>query len=770
MRRRLLWSSLLLVPLLVVGVAVLAVLEARDRLGEILVWVVPELVPGLEVELEDARLESLSRVVADGVVLSFRGATKPFLTAETVDVRFDWRAVLEGRLGALRVVSPVVRWTPDTQGQLAGTGGSGGFSWSIDHVSIPGGHLELSQPPEIPDVALDFDFELDDVGLGDTSQKAERDLAVTDVRVGPADQPLVTSPRIEASLSFAEVLERRVGRLRIERPRIDLAAGLPEAAAGPAGEPPGFWIGHLVVEDGQVSVPASAPLPAVAAGFGLDMKDVSNEGAAASAPQEIELREIRATIPGPNLEPMATVPAARVELSLDQVLGQRTITAVRIPKGAVLLDGRGRTFLLGAGDEAAAGGADPWRIGTFDIGTLAVHLAELGPPLPDVTFDLHTTMKDLPLSAAAAKIADQAQQIELASLSLYSPFDPFKKVVTIGSVFVDFSLGGLVRQDIARVKLVRPTIYLAEDLFWYMANEREDDTGMPPSPWTIDLLQAELGSLILEIGKVQRVGLPITFQTEARDVKLDNLADLELAAKLEVPQESYTFPEYDVFLDRVHGDLQFDYPPGQGSENFVSTLYANALQWRDYSLQKGWLSLTFDPKGINGSFGGEGYAGYVNGGVTVPYAWDQPWVGWISATDLDLAELTAVVAGGAVEMTGPLDASIALTIAHQSLAKAQGDLSLPKPGRLEITRLEKFQIPAGWSSWQRDLGRIAIDTLKNFDYDQGQGKLRFEEGLGLATLDLEGPNGGRKLEVRYHGERSDPLALDVGVASREDGK
>lgn len=775
-RRRLLWATVAFVPILVTGLLVSVALEARDRLPELLAWVVREFVPGVELQVATARLESRNRFVATDVVVTLGDSRKPVFQAERLAVDFALFEIWEERVRAVSVDQPRVAWTDETVGGAFGPGGTAtapgdGFGWSVDRLSARGGHLEVSRPPSLPEFVFDFDLDLHDLGSTEASAERVRTLSVTNVRVGPDEHPLIRSPRIEAELSVAAARRGQLERLEITRPEIDLSAALPEASASdPNASPEGsFAVGHLVVEDAHLTSPPAGQVPGVEARFGLDLRDVGDGPVRGDRSHAVEVTDVRVTTPGATHEPMLTIARLSADISVSDVLERRSIEALRVPDGTLLLDARGRRFLLA--EDAAAGRASgaAWTIGTLEIGTLAVHLAELGPPLPDVTFDVHTTLTDLPLSAAAAEIADDAQELELASLALYSPFDPFKKVVTVGSVFVDFTLAGLTRQRIHQVKLLRPTIYLAEDLFWYMTNEREGATSSPPSPWTIDLLKAELGSLILEIGKARRVGLPITFETQVRDVKLDNLADLKLAAELHVPEESYSFPDYDVDLDRVRGQLQFDYPPGEGSENFVSTLYADVFTWQEYSIEEGWLSLTFDPKGINGTFGGAGYDGYLNGGLTVPYAFGEPWVGWVSASEIDLTELTAVIAGGAVEMTGPLDANIALTIANQSLATAKGDLRLAKPGRLVLTRLREAEIPKDWPSWQRDLGNIALETLGNFEYAMGKGKLDYARGVGLATLDLKGRHGGRSLEVRYHGEGSDPLSLDVRVASREDG-
>lgn len=795
-RRRLVWGTLLTLPVLAVGAVVLVAIEARERLPELLAWVARELVPRLEVRVGSARFPSLDRFVAEGVIVGFRDAARPFLTADRIEVEFGFADVWEGNIDAVRLARPEVRWVPSTRGDLgfgSSNGGApdeGGLAWTVERLVATDGRARVEIPPTVPAVAFEFELDVDDLGTDALRDSRERPVRITDVRVGPEERPLLVAEEIAADLSLSGAARRRVEALRVVRPRIDLGASLPDpggvgsdaAADSPRASGPSFFVGRLQVEEGRLDAPATSERPGVAMGFSFDLRDVGDAPEVAGREHEVAVSDLRLTLPGVEHTAALTLPRATVVASLAG-LSARRVAAVSLPEGEVLIDARARQLLradAGDGPEVAPDPADAWRIGTLDIGSLAVHVAELGPPVPDVTFEVHTTLADLPLSAAAAAIADETQQIELASLALYSPFDPFKKVVSIGSVFVDLSLGGVMQQRISQVKLLRPTIYLAEDLFWYMTNERRADTSSPATPWTIDVFEAQLGSLILEIGSARRVGLPITFETRARDVKLDNLADLQLAAELKVPEESYRFPDYDVSVDRVRGELQFDYPPGEGAENFVSTLYADSLEWRDYVLEETWVSLTFDPQGINGTFGGAGYDGYVNGGLTVPYRRDAPWVGWLSASALDLKQVSEAVAAGTVEMTGPLDANVSLTVAQQALEEVDGELTLAEPGRLEITKLDESQIPTDWPPWQRDLAKSALEALRSFSYDEGHGTVHFAGGVGTATLRLAGPDGSRNLDVRYDAEGRAPSGeaagdvaedgprLDVRAASSED--
>ena len=200
--------------------------------------------------------------------------------------------------------------------------------------------------------------------------------------------------------------------------------------------------------------------------------------------------------------------------------------------------------------------------------------------------------------------------MKLADLTLESPLDPFRPVVHVGSIFVEFTLADLVNHQLSSIAVVSPTIYLGEDLIWYMNTTRRAATSAPSAqPWTVQSLRADLGKIVITFQGVNRASLPLNFRTDAHDVILGDLATLRLAAALQVPKQDYTFPGFDLGLIGVEGELRFDYPPGQATDNVVNTLRVDAIRWRDYVVRDGWLAATFDQRGVNGTIGGSAYDG-----------------------------------------------------------------------------------------------------------------------------------------------------------------
>src|SRR5262249_59908321 len=208
-------------------------------------------------------------------------------------------------------------------------------------------------------------------------------------------------------------------------------------------------------------------------------------------------------------------------------------------------------------------------------------------------------LRDMPLTANGLARARTPQRVELAGFTLYSPLDPFRQVVHIGSTFVEFTMADILRRQIGSITVLSPTIYLGEDLIWYMnASRTAAGGGTPAEPWTVRKVRAELGRLVLTFKGVDRVGLPLGFRTDAHNVSLGDLASLRLGAALQVPRQNYDFPGLDLALMDVEGELRFDYPPGNVKDNVVNTLKVAEIRWRNYSVHDGWLAATVDAKDV----------------------------------------------------------------------------------------------------------------------------------------------------------------------------
>jgi hypothetical protein len=478
----------------------------------------------------------------------------------------------------------------------------------------------------------------------------------------------------------------------------------------------------------------------------------------------VRLRDVRVALPG--RPPSLVVDSARAEFRIADLLSEQRLAHFVVDGGTLVVDAALRERLA-AGGPAVEAAESPASVGVLEIRRLATRITEVAPEVPDITLTFATTLSDVPLGAAALARARDPQRVELADLRLYSPLDPLRQVVHIGSVFVDFTLADIVQQRLGSLLLLSPTIYLGEDLIWYMdvASRQSAPAAGGPAvpPWTVGRVRADLGRIVITFNGTDRLSLPITFRSQADNVALDELASLNLSAELKVPRQSYTFPGFDLALVDMEGELRFDYPRGAGKDNVVNVLNVKEMRWRDYRLRDGWLSVTFDEGGINGKLGGQAYEGYVDAGLSVPFGAEPPWSGWLAGTKLDLAPIAAVVARGGIEMSGIVDAKGSVDLHRGTrLERAEGELTMTTAGHLRIPDLEGLleRLPADTTPLQRDLVRTAVEALANYSYTTGSGRLDFADGRGVGRLALEGPSGGRRLALHYY--EDPPLLAEVG--------
>jgi hypothetical protein len=283
----------------------------------------------------------------------------------------------------------------------------------------------------------------------------------------------------------------------------------------------------------------------------------------------------------------------------------------------------------------------------------------------------------------------------------------------------------------------------------------QDSTSAPNQPgWMVKQFTLVGGSLILGSGGRRNYGLPLTFRTSAQDVSLENLASLRAQAVLEIPSQQYQFEQYQLEFTSQAGELRLAYPPDQN--NLVGTIHLDDVRWRQYRAGGAWVSVTFDQLGINGAFGGTTYKGYSSGGFSFFFNADAPWIGWVSGKGLDLRQLTNVVSPQNFQMTGPLDFELQVDAKRALIQRVKGNLQTTKPGRLRIRKLDDLlaRIPDTWAGVKKDSTKIALETLRDFDFETCKGDFWFVDSQGIFDLALQGPSGSRNFEVVLHSDDS----------------
>jgi hypothetical protein len=721
------------------------------RLPAVLRAVAARLAPGFELEVGRARLRGLGGIDLERVRVRPHGGVGRLFAADRIVVRWaPADLVRRGRIDMIRVESPRLTLPRTLPPLPAASGDAAGDGWAVGRLVVRNGRVRTVVPGGSARVA--FTFSLDLSQLGTDPRLAERLHRVPLEALRADVGGLPSAAAVDSALvtfSLAGLLERHtVDEVRLKRPTISPPDRLPASRVSPGEAGPSWRIARLVVHDGRFRSPPAGDTPGAAFAFAFDLRDLGLDPQLAERLHRIRVSDVRLTL-GEH-PPSLVVDSALVEFTPADLLARR-LTRVEVGGGTLVLDQALRERVAAGG---AAGGGGAWSLGVVTVDQMGIRVSDLGNGIPDVTLRVSSTLRDVPLDAEGLAKATRPQRIELADASLYSPVDPFRRVVHVGSVFVDFTLAELLHQEIGAVTVLSPTVYLGEDLIWYMNAARGQAATAPtptaptPTAWTVRRLRAELGRIMVTFNGSDRLSLPVTFRTQASNVALGDLATLRLAAQLRVPRQRYSVPGLDLELIDLYGDLRFGYP----LDNVVNVLHVGTIRWRDYRLEEAWLSVTFDAKGINGGLGGRAYEGYANGGLSIPFGASATWTGWIAVDDLDLGRLSATVAAGRAELTGAATLQGSLQLRDGRIERADGRLVLDRPGRLTVPALDALlaRLPQDSPGWQRDLARIGVETFRDYPYTGGEGTLTFAESRGEARLSLVGDQGARRLEAHYY--------------------
>lgn len=546
-----------------------------------------------------------------------------------------------------------------------------------------------------------------------------------------------------------------LGEVRLVNPRLSVSPNLLKGLArnDPSGSGGTWALRRLVCDYAEISV----------SGFGSNVPDITfrcafdwkNPGA--TSPLELTLWSITASLP----EPFLSLDLVRIVATPRELLSRRRLDTVEISGGNLLL-GEALQTLFGGPPADPASAPASWNIGTLDVKNVRVRLEDTRETASDISFAVNSSLHDVSPVGAAQAIGERLQTVEMADLEILSPYDPFIKVITMRRIFLKFSLGGLLRKELAEVSILNPTVYVGQDLFWYMDDAQQRLAGAGPKPagpgWKISRLQVEFGRVLIGSGGRAKYGLPLNFFASASDIALDDLASLHLQTTFQIPKQDYDFPDYQLNLSTRQGDLQFAYPPEKQENNLVGKVFFDAVQWRQFRATDAWASATFDITGVNGAFGGRLYRGYISGGFTFLFQDGAPWIGWASGNKIDLRQLTDVIAPKNFRLTGPVDFKLQMDAFGRAIERVKGSFRAKRPGRMEIGKIDDFLagIPDTWNRLKQSSTRIALTALRDFDYDRAEGKFWFAQGQGVLGLELQGALGSRTFDIVLHADESGP--------------
>lgn len=562
--------------------------------------------------------------------------------------------------------------------------------------------------------------------------------------------------------NFDDLWKRQFGEIRLVEPAIFASPRLGEAFSPPPGTPlkkrPGApWsVRRLVCEHGELTITGYGGQDLnIRMKFSCDFTNFSP----ANAPLEKhsfalwDLAAIKGT------DPFLQLDLVEVSFTFDDILKDQMVSSVSLSGGSLVV-GKSLREIFSTPRDPAALPQRPWVFGDLDIRRVQVRIDDERPEISDITFALITHLQNVPLSQTASTVGAEPQTIVLRNLQILSPYDPLTKVVTLERTEFTFTLAGLLKKELSALTVSNPVIYVGQDLFWYMEDAQKrlgTEDGKPDKGpgWKVGMVDIQGGSLVLGSGGRPQYGLPLKFYMYAEDIELDNLATLKLDSKFTIPEERHVFPDYQLEFTGG-GDLKFSYPPEKGEKNLVGDIKITDLRWRQYRANDSYVSVTFDKKGINGLFGGKAYKGNTDGGFSFFFDPSSPWIGWISGQSIDLRSLTNVISPQNFQMTGPLNFKMQMDALGKSIERIGGDMQTPKPGKMVIKKLDDMlaRIPDSWTLLKQSSTRIALEALRDFNYDKGSGNFWFVRQQGILQLKLQGPQGSRNFDIVLHADDS----------------
>ncbi len=551
--------------------------------------------------------------------------------------------------------------------------------------------------------------------------------------------------------SLDDLAAGRIGEIHLENPSVLISPGwsgiLPAIPEKSGGLP--LRIRRIVCDFGEMTYEGKAN---VRANFCFDWRDFAKDS---TEPLMLTLWDIQASAAG-YAEPFLVLDLVRLIGAPAEMVKNFELRSLDIKGGSIAAGGALDQLAHLPTERQGTGPAFMWKIGAVDIhGVKATAGDNPWRSKADAVFTINTTLRNLTPAEITSTLGGTIQQVEISDLVIPSPNDPFTRVVSLRSVFLKFTLAGLLSKELEDVTVLHPVIHIGEELFTYMEASKKRmaaGTDTPAPGWRIKRFDVKFGSVVIGSGGRTEYGLPLNFRTTAENVALDDLASLTLRGSLEIPAQEYGFPAYQIEINTEPGSLQFSYPPEKSMSNVVGTVRIKNLRWRQFRGSDSWITATFDRQGITGFFGGNLYKGTIAGGFSFFFGDKSPWVGWLSGTRVDLGQLTDIMAPHNFQMTGPLDFEGQVNAESRSIRRLKGHLETQAPGRITFGKIDQLlaRIPTRWSPIKRDSLRIALEAMRDFDYYTGSGDFWFTDGQGIFDLKLQGPLGSRTFQTVLH--------------------
>lgn len=487
--------------------------------------------------------------------------------------------------------------------------------------------------------------------------------------------------------------------------------------------------------------------------------------------QHLSLTDMRALVPKRANLPVLALESVEAVAVLPEMWRSRRLESLKVKGGQVEVGDALMTLFSGDAavvEEKVDAAAERWIAAEVDVAALGVTIMSLAPGLPPVRFDVEFAAKETPLDLDGLAENAEPQRIVLSQLRIPSPYEPLRTVAEMDVIHVNYTLDGLLHRRIDKVEIVSPLLYVGEDLFWYVESYRKFMDGeapkadlsfgppLPPKPtapgWKVETLAVSDGHLILAPKGVPLAGFgrPFPFSFTSK------LESGQLEAVFEIPSDDYTLKELKLAFRGMKGNVQFNLPLKDRSNNLTETFTVDQIRWKELHVEQAHLSVTYDSAGIYGQFGGQAYDGYMNGAFDVYLDDVFTWDGWVTGVDVDLGPLTKVLFPGYLLLEGKADTKVIATGNMNELYQGDAEFTNRSRGKFSIEALNDMIAelpPVRRGDIADQITRIGLETLRDFEYESIDGKARMYGREGSGHLRFTGPHGARKIDINVFDHR-----------------
>jgi hypothetical protein len=666
----------------------------------------------------------------------------------------------------------------------------------VERFFVKGAKLALDGLIEGIEIAGDvdveggaFDISADGVDSADPAKLIARELSfgdygfVKEVRVELVPDQLIASGRIDVvHLNEPKV---KVDASLIEKIETLLGADDPEATNDLV-----YSVRDFHVQDGEIESDLGSMMP----GIPHVRTDFSASTDADSGKHELRLENLEFRVDGMAEKGFAEGKSIKAVVDLRSLQVDQRIDSVEMEGFDATIGSEVESLMkrmeessletetaVPADVPAGADDGKEWIISSFKLDRSRIAVEDMIPGLRRLPFQLNAiSLTDVPLSGRD-RGDENVQTIAITNLELPSSENPLISVANLPSIKVDFTVPGLFRNEIEKIVIDKPEIFVGEHLFWYVDFYRTFDTETgtkreiapepvlpaeaekPTDDGSIEALEDAFAAVNLSGWKIRKIeasegeivvaprGMPIGIFPFPFSFAIDlDQKKIELALKVE--PSDYSFRNIEVDVENLRGESFFNYPVGSRNNNFMQKFSAKQLRYKRFITRDVELVITYDREGIYGQVWAKAYGGDLQGGFDIylkgtEYKWDV----FASVYKAELGPFTEVLAPDTFLMKGSIVADVYAEGVDFRVDNANGRVLAAEGGMMHIKKLDEIiaDFPEEWGEIKKMLAKAGLDAFREYDFDVGCAHMDLLGRDGTASLFFDGPDGKRDLQFDF---------------------